>query len=80
MAGVADFILLSILPGDGAAVMADYGAEVTTEVVIMAEVTVEVTTEIVLIVLRETGDHNVQAILEEVIILGQEEVPIMALV
>lgn len=82
MAGVADFILLSILHGDGAAVMADYGAVATMAEAITVAVTgvaaMAVTTDqTAFTALRETEVLTVQAIRAEAIIAAAEEAAIM---
>lgn len=84
MAMVADFILLSTLHGDGAAVTEDYGAVasmvVDTMVVdTMAAVTaVDITDPTASTVLRETEVPSVQAMQAEAIIaVDQEEEPTM---
>lgn len=79
MAMVADFILLSTLHGDGAAVTEDYGAVASMVVDTMAAVTaVDITDPTASTVLRETEVPSVQAMQAEAIIaVDQEEEPTM---
>ena len=70
---MAAFILLSILPGDGAAVMADYGAEASMEVAIMAAVIMAAAGAAVTDLTASTDQHTTEIAEVEILIIQEEE-------